>query len=93
MSLWHCQECTTSYSVGAPCCPHCRSENYSEDVVPKSNKSGISYEGHVDISPADKTQPEWVKAEDAPKPVEKPVEVKDEPKPVEKPSVASKGRK
>lgn len=40
--------------------------------MPKSNKSGVSYGGHVDIKPEDKTQPEWVREEDAPKPEPKP---------------------
>lgn len=28
MSLWHCKDCTTAYSVGAERCPHCGSTEY-----------------------------------------------------------------
>jgi predicted nucleic-acid-binding Zn-ribbon protein len=28
MSLWHCKDCTTAYSVGAERCPHCGSTDY-----------------------------------------------------------------
>ena len=24
MATWFCGQCTTEYSVGAPCCPHCQ---------------------------------------------------------------------
>lgn len=51
--------------------------------MPKITKSGgSSYDGHVDVKPEDKTQPEWVPAAEV------------EPKPVkaEKPSPAPRTR-
>lgn len=31
MAAWVCTECTTTYSVGAPCCPHCGSTEHTEE--------------------------------------------------------------
>jgi hypothetical protein len=30
--LWGCRDCHTRFSVGAPCCPHCTSTNYTDDM-------------------------------------------------------------
>lgn len=34
MSLLHCTNCTTAYSVGAPRCPHCGSTDHTDDSAP-----------------------------------------------------------
>lgn len=31
MAAWVCTECTTTYSVGAPRCPHCGSTEHAEE--------------------------------------------------------------
>ena len=87
MSLWHCTACTTAYSVGAPCCPHCGSTEHEEDGMPKITKhGGPSYEGHVDVSPDDVDEPDWAPVEDvtpgdtAPEDVDEPT-VEDDPAP------------
>lgn len=36
MSLWHCKNCTTAYSVGAEKCPHCGSNDYQTLPVPRA---------------------------------------------------------
>jgi uncharacterized OB-fold protein len=41
--LWRCLTCGTRYAVGLPRCPHCRSEDYEEDGVPKITSSGVSF--------------------------------------------------
>lgn len=28
--LWTCLDCSTQYSVGAPCCPHCGGTEHAE---------------------------------------------------------------
>lgn len=42
MAAWVCTECTTAYSVGAPCCPHCRATDYREQGadMPKITRLG-----------------------------------------------------
>lgn len=42
MAVWACAECTTAYAVGAPRCPHCGSENYTEDGMAKATVGGAS---------------------------------------------------
>ena len=46
MTLWVCQSCTASYSVGASRCPQCGSDNYLEEgqEMTKANAaSGTTY--------------------------------------------------
>ena len=46
MTLWVCQSCTASYSVGASRCPQCGSDNYLEEgqEMAKANAaSGTTY--------------------------------------------------
>lgn len=58
--LWHCTACTTAYPVGLVACPHCGSRDYSENPMPKITVSrGATYAGHVDVTPADVTEPDW----------------------------------
>lgn len=43
MAGWVCAECTTTYSVGAPCCPHCGGTDYreqGEEHMPKITRLG-----------------------------------------------------
>ena len=42
MTLWVCTDCTTVYTVGAPCCPHCRSTEHVEqgEPMPKITRCG-----------------------------------------------------
>ena len=42
MALWTCTACTTAYAVGAPRCPHCRSEEHVEEGIemPKITRYG-----------------------------------------------------
>src|ERR671919_337223 len=41
MAAWVCVECTTTYSVGAPCCPHCGSTEHTEEgAMPKIPRHG-----------------------------------------------------
>lgn len=45
MALWVCAACTCRYSVGAPCCPQCRSTEREGEQVPKIRPDGrVSYE-------------------------------------------------
>lgn len=56
--LWNCSDCTTAYSVGAPCCPHCGSTNHTEDSVPKITKSGGPSNGYEETPETDAPAPE-----------------------------------
>ena len=43
MATWVCTECTTTYSVGAPRCPHCGSTEHveqGEEAMPKITRHG-----------------------------------------------------
>lgn len=42
MTLWVCTACATSYSVDAPCCPHCTSTSQVEEgqEMPKLTRHG-----------------------------------------------------
>lgn len=43
MAAWVCDSCTAVYSVGAPCCPHCRATDYTEqgeEPMPKITVHG-----------------------------------------------------
>ena len=45
MALWVCAACTCRYSVGAPCCPQCRSTLREGEQMAKIRPDGhVSYE-------------------------------------------------
>lgn len=48
--LWHCKDCTTAYSVGAPRCPHCGSTDYTEDAMPKIHADGRGVTDAADLT-------------------------------------------
>jgi hypothetical protein len=41
MALRRCRECTTTFAVGLPACPHCQSTDHEEDgAMPKITRHG-----------------------------------------------------
>lgn len=56
--LWVCDDCTTAYSVGAPRCPHCGSEDFHEqgEPMPKITRARGASNALAD-PPAGDTEP------------------------------------
>jgi hypothetical protein len=79
--LWRCLACGTRYAVGLPACPHCWSEDYEEDGVPKITSSGVSFPEPP--GPAAVPEPEVALEPDA-------LPVPAEPEPVPEPALVPK---
>lgn len=51
MSLWTCLDCLTRYAVGLSRCPHCASEIYSEEELPKTTVSDGGSNARAELEP------------------------------------------
>ncbi|MFJ8784965.1 SAP domain-containing protein [Streptomyces sp. NPDC102476] len=63
MAAWVCVECTTTFSVGAPRCPHCGSTTYTEQGVEDMPK--ITVHGGPSVAGASVVGGSWSDEGDA----------------------------
>lgn len=56
MALLACLGCGTRFAVGLEACPHCGSEDFEEDGLPKITNAGVSFPEPADV-PADGAEP------------------------------------
>lgn len=51
MSLWTCLDCLTRFAVGISRCPHCNSDDYSEEELPKTTVSNGGSNARAELEP------------------------------------------
>ena len=56
MALWTCQDCGAAYSVGAPLCPQCGSNDYEEGADPMAKVTVHGGPSNASAEPDDNWQ-------------------------------------